>query len=187
MGKGKHLFNSLQGDGHYRIDIGLEKPEDFATTVGVDFSDHAAVKKLLLQDDYFGSYEKQFRDMIQHSEGPFRPWLMYYMPPDRLNWSKTDGVALIGDAAHVTVPYVGEGVNCAMRDSCVLVEKLREFGITDKAISEYNKEILPYAADVIRRSVASGMHFFEDEAPKTFLQVMTSANPLIGASERNSD
>jgi 2-polyprenyl-6-methoxyphenol hydroxylase-like FAD-dependent oxidoreductase len=92
MGNGKHMFNSRQGDGHYRIDVGLHKLEDFPTTAGIDFDDHDAVKNLLLQDEYFGSYAPEFKDIIRHSEGPFRPWLMYHMPTDRLNWNASEDV-----------------------------------------------------------------------------------------------
>lgn len=183
MGNGKHMFNSRQRDGHYRIDVGLHKPENFPATAGIDFDNHEAVKNLLLKDEYFGSYAPELKDIIRHSEGPFRPWLMYHMPTDRLNWSASEDVTLIGDAAHVTTPFVGDGVNCALRDSCILAGKLKEFGLTKRAIAEYEREMLPYAIDVISRSTLSGVQFFEDDAPKSFLATMTSARPLIGASD----
>ncbi|ENH66720.1 hypothetical protein FOC1_g10007367 [Fusarium oxysporum f. sp. cubense race 1] len=183
MGNGKHMFNSRQGDGHYRIDVGLHKPENFPATAGINFDDHEAVKNLLLKDEYFGCYAPELKDIIRHSEGPFRPWLMYHMPTNKLNWSASKDVTLIGDAAHVTTPFVGDGVNCALRDSCILAGKLKEFGLTKRAIAEYEKEMLPYAIDVISRSILSGVQFFEDDAPKSFLATMTSARPLIGASD----
>lgn len=43
--------------------------------------------------------------------------------------------------------------------------------------------MLPYAIDVISRSILSGVQFFEDDAPKSFLATLTSARPLIGASD----
>ncbi|KAH6974608.1 hypothetical protein BKA56DRAFT_619547 [Ilyonectria sp. MPI-CAGE-AT-0026] len=183
MGAGKHMFNSMQGDGHYRIDIGILGSEDFATSGLVDLTDLDAVKKFLLQDDYFGSYASELQDIITHSEGPFRPWFMYFMPTDQLNWSSAPGVTLIGDAAHVTTPFVGDGVNCAMRDAVILAGKLKEFGVTPKAVTEYEKEMFPYAIDVIERSIASGKMFFEDNAPRAFSQSMSSASPLIGKTD----
>ncbi|KAH7178900.1 hypothetical protein DER46DRAFT_495439 [Fusarium sp. MPI-SDFR-AT-0072] len=180
MGNGKHMFNSRQGDGHYRIGIGLQKPENFPATGGIDFNDHDAVNNLLLQNDYFASYAPEFKDIIRHSEGPFRPRLMYHMPTDRLNWNASEDVTLIGDAAHVTTPFVGDGVNCALRDSFILAGKLKEFGLMERAIAEYEKEMLPYAIDVILRSILSGDQLFEDDA-KSFLATMTSGKPRIGA------
>lgn len=182
MGDGKHMFNSRQGDGHYRIDIGIQAAEDFRTTAPVDFADIEAVKKFLLQDEYFGSYAPKMQEIIRQSEGPFRPWLMYYMPTDRLNWSPAPGVTLIGDAAHVTTPFVGDGVNAAMRDAVMLAARLKEHGVGAKGVEEYEKGMFPYAIDVITRSVASGHMFFAEDGPREFLEVMNSS-PLIGTTD----
>ncbi|CCC13581.1 hypothetical protein SMACR_07205 [Sordaria macrospora] len=183
MGNGVHMFNSRQGDGHYRVDVGIPGPENFATSGIVDVADWEALKKYLLQDDFFGPYSKEMQDIITNSDGPFRPWIMYYFPTDRLNWQPVSGVTLIGDAAHVTTPFVGDGVNCAMRDSCILAGKLKELGVTDKAVAAYEKEMFPFAIDVITRSLQSQVMFFEKESPKTFIEVMSSGKPLIGTTD----
>ncbi|KAF9894104.1 hypothetical protein FE257_009077 [Aspergillus nanangensis] len=183
MGKGRHMFNSRQGDGHYRIDVGIDGPEDFTTAGIVDLSDHDAVKAWLLQDDSFGSYAPELQDIIRYSEGPFRPWIMYYMPPELLNWSAVPGVTLIGDAAHVTTPFVGDGVNCAMRDAIILSKKLSELGVTDEAIAAYEKEMFPFAIDLITRSMKSMAMFFEEDSPKAFLECMASDQRLIGTTD----
>ncbi|KAL4880382.1 hypothetical protein BJY04DRAFT_228659 [Aspergillus karnatakaensis] len=183
MGDGKHMFNSRQGDGHYRVDIGLQEPEDVATSERVDWSDFDAAKNFLLQDAYFGSYAPEMQEIIRQSEGPFRPWLMYYMPTEHLNWEAVADVTLIGDAAHVTTPFVGDGVNCAMRDSVILAHKLNELGVTKEAIVAYEKEMFPFAIDVISRSLLSGEMFFEKESPKTFLEIMASGKALIGTTD----
>lgn len=181
MGKGVHMFNSRQGDGHYRVDIGLQKPESFATHI--DWTDHAAAKQLLLSSEYFGSYSEEMQEIIRQSDGPFRPWLMYYMPTEHLNWTSVPGVTLIGDAAHVTTPFVGDGVNCAMRDSILLAGKLKQMGVTDEAIAAYEKEMFPFAIDVISRSLLSGEMFFQDDSPRGFLDVMSSGKALIGTTD----
>lgn len=183
MGNGVHMFNSRQGDGHYRVDVGIPGPENFATSGIVDVSDWGALKKYLMQGDFFGPYSKEMQDIILNSDGPFRPWIMYYFPTDRLNWQPVPGVTLIGDAAHVTTPFVGDGVNCAMRDSCILAGKLKELGITDAAVAAYEKEMFPFAIDVITRSLMSQAMFFEKESPKTFIEVMSSGKPLIGTTD----
>lgn len=183
MGNGVHMFNSHQGDGHYRVDVGIPGPEDFEGSGLVDIKDWEAIKAHVLQDDFFGAYAPELQDIIRNSDGPFRPWIMYYFPTDRLNWKTARGVTLIGDAAHVTTPFVGDGVNCAMRDSCILAGKLAEMGVNDAAVAAYEKEMFPFAIDVITRSLQSQKMFFEKEAPKTFIEVMSSGKPLIGTTD----
>ncbi|KAF9630292.1 hypothetical protein BFW01_g854 [Lasiodiplodia theobromae] len=181
MGKRKHMFNQTQGDGHYRIDIGFEGDEDFAGKL-VDFRDEQAVKKFLLQDDQFGTICPEFKEIIEKAEGPFWPWLLYYFPPESLNWETVPGVALIGDAAHVTTPYVGDGANCALRDSVYLALSLQKYGITTEAVTEYEKEMFPYAIDVITRSRKSESLFFAEDAPKGFVEMMKTGT-LVGVAD----
>ncbi|KAK4199002.1 hypothetical protein QBC40DRAFT_177399 [Triangularia verruculosa] len=183
MGNGVHMFNSRQGDGHYRVDIGIPGPENFTEAGLVDVKDWDAFKKYLLQEDFFGAYSPEMREIINQSEGPFRPWIMYYFPTDRLNWETVPGATLIGDAAHVTTPFVGDGVNCAMRDAVILAEKLQEFGVNEKAVSEYEPLMFEFAKDVITRSLQSQRMFFEKDAPKSFIEIMSSGTPLIGTTD----
>jgi 2-polyprenyl-6-methoxyphenol hydroxylase-like FAD-dependent oxidoreductase len=168
-GRNTKIWNQRQGDGHYRVDLQFLKPEDFAKNGSVDLADTEAVKKLMLQDEYFGRHFANVRALIEALEGPIRPWPLYYMPPESLSWESAPGVTLIGDAAHTTTPYAGDGVNCAMLDSIILSEKLKEFGMprVQEAIQEYEKKMFPYAADVIRRSNANGELFFDWNAPYT--------------------
>ena len=179
MGRSTKIWNQRQGDGHYRVDLGFYRREDFATNGPVDLGDADAVKKLLLSDDFFGGHAPVIKDIIQACEGPFRAWPLYYMPPQTINWTSVSDVTLIGDAAHTTTPFVGDGANCALRDSAILAEKLKQYGITHEAIVEYEKEMFPYAIDVIERSIAAGYLFFDWNSPQVFFEAMQK-KPLIG-------
>lgn len=183
MGDGVHMFNSRQGDSHYRVDVGIHGPENFADSGLVDLSDWDAVKSFLMQDEYFGGYSPEMKEIIQQSEGPFRPLVMYYFPTDRFNWESAPGVTLIGDAAHVTTPFVGDGVNCAMRDAVILASKLKQLGVTTEAISAYEREMFPFAIDLITRSLMSQRMFFVKDSPKDLMEAMSSRTPLIGATD----
>ncbi|TVY68929.1 Monooxygenase asqM [Lachnellula suecica] len=164
IGRSTMIWNQRQGDGHYRLDLGFERPEDFTETSKVDLSDPEAVKKLMLSDEFFGGHAEEIKAIIEAIDSPFHPWPMYNMPPASLNWKPAKTVALIGDAAHVTTPFVGEGVNLAMKDSIVLVHKLKEFGISQEAIAEYEKDMFPRAREIIERSIASGKLYFSWDA-----------------------
>ncbi|KAJ6056803.1 uncharacterized protein N7446_007694 [Penicillium canescens] len=178
-GKRKKIWIQRQGDSHYRVDFGWLGPEDFPVNGEVDLSDEQAVKKYLLRDEHFGRHMPLVHDLINASEGPFRTWPLYYFPTEHLNWQPAPGATLIGDAAHVTTPFVGDGVNFAMRDSLILAQKLKQFGVSSQAVAEYEKEMFPYAIDVITRSVASGELFFAEDSPKGFMKMMASDKPLV--------
>lgn len=178
-GRGKKIWCQRQGDGHYRIDLGWQGPADFPAGQDLDLKDENAVKEFLLQDEYFGGHMPQVHDMIQAGTGPFRTWPLYYFPVEHLNWEPSPGVTLVGDAAHVTTPFVGDGVNCAMRNALVLAEKIKEYGITQEAVAAYEKEMFPFAQDVITRSVAMGKLFMEWDSPKGLMENLASDKCLV--------
>lgn len=120
--------------------------------------------------------------MIRAIDGPFKAWPMWYFPPEHLNWTPAQGLTLIGDAAHPTSPWAGDGVNCALRDTMILAAKFKEFGVTQKAIDEYEREMLPFAIDLIERSVAGGKLFFHWHSPKAFAEAI-QAKPLFGTTD----
>ncbi|KAJ5201037.1 hypothetical protein N7449_005840 [Penicillium cf. viridicatum] len=178
-GDHKLLWIQRQGDSHYRVEFGWLGPEDFPVNGELDLSDEKGVKEYLLRDEHFGMHMPMVLELINASEGPFRTWPLYYFPTDHLNWAPTPGVTLIGDAAHVTTPFVGDGVNFAMRDSLTLAQKIKQFGISSQAVAEYEKEMFPYAIDVITRSLTSQELFFADDTPKGFMEMMGSDKPLV--------
>ncbi|CAM1509551.1 Fc.00g032900.m01.CDS01 [Cosmosporella sp. VM-42] len=186
---GRHSFtwNQMQADGRYRVDLGMEKPGEFSFK-NLDLTDTAAVKKLLLSEQYFGGHGQYFKDMVTALDGPFHLWPLWYMPVESLNWAPNPGVTLIGDAAHVTTPFVGDGVNCGMRDAIILVEKLKESGITVEAIASYEKEMFAFAIDMIERSQESGRYMFDFNAPAAFFEGLANFQErtgriLIGATD----
>ncbi|KAE8382505.1 hypothetical protein BDV26DRAFT_299432 [Aspergillus bertholletiae] len=178
-GKGKKIWIQRQGDGHYRMDFGWKGPADFPSAGEVNLSDEDAVRNFLLREEYFGGHTEVVHDIIRNSTGPFRTWPLYYFPVEHLNWPTSPGVTLVGDAAHVTTPFVGDGVNCAMRNAWVLARKIQDLGVTQEAVAAYEKEMFPYAQDVIARSVAAGELFFASDSPKGLLENMASPNRLI--------
>ncbi|RAL08543.1 FAD-dependent oxidoreductase, partial [Aspergillus homomorphus CBS 101889] len=173
---GQHKKIAVQqvADGSYRAYFGLTVPESFyhhreSNGSGDDspINRTEELRKLLLSDAYFARWAPQLRKFVENAEGPFRAWPLYRMEPEKLHWSgKPPGVTLLGDAAHVSTPFVGEGVNCSMYDAVVLADSIFKHcgegahldvsngeGI-NRARVEYEENMLARGRDLIERSTA---------------------------------
>ncbi len=68
-------------------------------------------------------------------------------------------VFLLGDAAHLTPPFVGQGLGAGLRDASNLAWKLaavRQGALPDEALDSYEAERRPHAAALVRRAVLVG-------------------------------
>lgn len=176
MGEGKQLSVAQQGDGSYRIYLGLVVPEDFAkSVVDLSKSDGDAARSFFITNaDFYGTWGSELKDIITNSQGAFKAWPLYHLPSSALSWNHVPGVALIGDAAHLSTPFVGEGVNCSMFDSLVLARKIVEHGVgnLDAAVEAYEKDMFERGKDLIERSNGSASLLFAQDAPKPLLDVI---------------
>ncbi|PTB37176.1 hypothetical protein M441DRAFT_148886 [Trichoderma asperellum CBS 433.97] len=180
LGEGKQLSAAEQGDGSYRIYIGLVVPEDFAKSGIVDLSKadgDVARSQFITNADFFGTWGSELKDVIANSQGAFKSWPLYYLPPDALSWDRVPGIALVGDAAHLSTPFVGEGVNCSMFDSLVLARQIVEHGLEklDAAVEAYEKDMFERGKDLIERSNGSAAFLFAPNAPKPLLDVIAKS------------
>jgi 2-polyprenyl-6-methoxyphenol hydroxylase-like FAD-dependent oxidoreductase len=73
----------------------------------------------------------------------------------KLNQWQSGRVVLIGDAAHASVPLMGQGGCLAMEDACVLAEVLREAGSVERALDAYMSRRKPRAEWVQQESRAA--------------------------------
>ncbi|KAL7813529.1 hypothetical protein V8C44DRAFT_363879 [Trichoderma aethiopicum] len=179
MGDEKQVSAQRQGDGSYRVYLGVTVAENFATNGPVDLAEgdgEAARSFFVTNADFFGTWGSSLKDIITNSEGAFRAWPLYHMPSFALSWASVPGVTVIGDAAHVSTPFVGEGVNCAMYDALVLASRIVERGLDqlDAAVTAYEKEMFVRGQDLIDRSNGSGKLLFAPDAPRGLLEVLRS-------------
>jgi 2-polyprenyl-6-methoxyphenol hydroxylase-like FAD-dependent oxidoreductase len=183
-GLGNCIWSAPQSKGIFRWDLTVPVRADFPENADIDLSDPEENKKFFLRDEYFGTFAPAVRESIQASEGDWRPWRLFYMPPDCFDWPAHADVTLIGDAAHASTPWVGDGVNCAMRDALVLSKSLQELGVTQDAVAAYEKEMFVWASDLIRRSVFSGEMFLAKDNPTRLAEFLkTSIGDLIGHTD----
>ncbi|KAJ5915175.1 hypothetical protein N7454_011287 [Penicillium verhagenii] len=136
MGAGLALCIQQMSDRSYRVYMGVDAAEKFTQPGGeADVTDMPKARETM--NKLYSNWSPQLRDFVAESEGPWRPWPLYRLDQDLFLpsalredgkmgekfWTRTPGVVLLGDAAHVTTPN-GEGVNHAMADAMVLFEHI---------------------------------------------------------------
>ncbi|GKT47668.1 monooxygenase asqM [Colletotrichum spaethianum] len=187
LGHGRALGVQQVADRSYRVYMGLEAPETLTRTA-LNMDDTKATKeKLLSSTEFFKDFAPDLRRFIADAEGPFRPWPLYRMPVSSLCWARVPGVTLLGDAAHVSTPFVGEGVNMAMHDALKLAQSLlkhckslkddnhKDVDEIEQALAEYEAEMFGRAQDFINRCMLSEEMFFADNAAQKFIDLVTDA------------
>ncbi|KAH8690733.1 hypothetical protein BGW36DRAFT_389235 [Talaromyces proteolyticus] len=205
IGNQKQISLQQVSNGTYRLYFGLKVPEDFygfshnqnasqaqeKSTLHADIASRSeTLRQLLLSsDDFYARWAPLLRALIENAEGPFRPWPLYRMDPEAVGWNRdvAPGVTLLGDAAHVSTPFVGEGVNCSMLDAVMLADSIIKYydnGATptndettwlEHALASYEKEMFVRGRDLIQRSTESEERLFAENAPDLFLEWFNSA------------
>ncbi|KAJ5951297.1 Monooxygenase FAD-binding [Penicillium vulpinum] len=189
---GNHKMMAVQqlSDGHYRVYFGLAEPEDFyQRKISIDTDPTEATEAMrsrLLSNDFFAHWAPRVKGFIKNAEGPFRPWPLYFIDPETVGWDRcvAPGVTLLGDAAHASTPFVGEGVNCSMYDAVMLAESLVSHcgrNITldnvddiklEAALAAYEKDMFTRGKDLIQRSTESGKMLFSSNASSHILGLL---------------
>ena len=185
MGPSKSLALQQVADGTYRMYFGVVVAEDFYEhRNGSAMEKSEAVRQLMLSSDkFYANWAPKLKSIAANAEGPFRAWSLHYLRPEEVGWKRAaaPGVTLLGDAAHLSTPFVGEGVNCAMYDAVLLSNRLRELcgkdmdiasvqeASLEEALSSFEQEMFERGRDLIRRSAESEAVLFSENAVENVL------------------
>ncbi|KAF2651825.1 putative monooxygenase [Lophiostoma macrostomum CBS 122681] len=173
FGNKKMFITMRMGDGSYFVGVGLHLPQNWSSERSDLMENPSALRDWLLSEP-FSDWSSTQKDIIRHTEGNFRPWPLYALPTEELEskWQSVPGLTLLGDAAHLTVPFEGEGVNIALTDSLTLSKLIVEHGLENlnEAVEQYEAVMLPRGIDLIKRSQAQGKFLFAEDSPKSMLR-----------------
>lgn len=193
MGNGLSLVIQQMSDRSYRVYMGVETSLEF-TQPGqeADVNDMPKARETI--NKLFSNWAPHLRGFVAGAEGPWRPWPLYrmdqeiYLPDalrndgkvDEKSWTRTPGVVLLGDAAHVTTPN-GEGVNDAMNDAKVLFEHITaelandasrvydvetDSAALERAIVAYEGQMRPRAHEMIQDSINFEDMMYKEDGPQ---------------------
>lgn len=156
---GKTIFFITKGDGTLTFLIGLKKPENWLTDLGIDLTDRTAVAAWFAEE--FADWSQEWKELFAAGDLAIvpRPW--YHFPTDQ-HWKAQSNLTMIGDAAHRIPPYAGEGANQAMADALELYEALccEQFDTTEQAITSFEQKMLTRSAAITEESLrnTTGLH-----------------------------
>jgi salicylate hydroxylase len=98
----------------------------------------------------FAGWHEDIVEIIENTES-LHKWGLFVREPLK-HWT-TGRVSLLGDACHSMVPYLGQGVNMAIEDACLLARCIEAHASDPKAaLLRYEAERLPRTTKVASRS-----------------------------------
>jgi 2-polyprenyl-6-methoxyphenol hydroxylase-like FAD-dependent oxidoreductase len=157
---GKGLIAQHNSGGRMMLYSAVRVPEDWHTSSDVARAE-TSEEKIALMLKYFEGWDEALLELIRAGEAPtMRP--MYALPWDSAPRKETDGIVLLGDAAHLMSPFAGEGVNLAMADAADLAKALT----SGQPLEKYEKLMRKRANESGRESATNLELFFGDDAAK---------------------
>jgi 2-polyprenyl-6-methoxyphenol hydroxylase-like FAD-dependent oxidoreductase len=151
LGDNKGLLAQRNGDGSIRGYISRRIPEHWIRDNKIGVEGPAQTRERLLA--WFPDWGPELLEMVRQSEDRFLPWPLYAFPPDR-DWTTRPGLTILGDAAHVMPPFLGQGANMAMLDAVELTDHLLggRFATLTETIEAFEKSMRARMAPLIRGS-----------------------------------
>ncbi|UKY54474.1 FAD-dependent oxidoreductase [Streptomyces inhibens] len=166
----KGFLAHRDGDGRLHLYLALKTPADWATSGGIDFADTDAAKVGLLK--HFTHWDKRLQALIADSDGALVPRPIYALPVGH-RWTRTPGVTLLGDAAHLMSPFAGEGANLAMLDGAELAAAIVAHpDDIETALATYEQTLFPRSEAAAAESASNLVMCFRPDAPQGLLDQM---------------
>jgi 2-polyprenyl-6-methoxyphenol hydroxylase-like FAD-dependent oxidoreductase len=171
-GDGHSIFGQQIGDGSLMVAEWGGRDESWAKENNAAKLDPAVLKEMLARQ--YQDWAPDLQKLIAVSDDSDIVTRSLFMLPADFRWQNKPGVTLIGDAAHVMVPFAGEGANISMADAMELARYIKE----SKNKEELMANVVKFEEDMFVRAKASQTissasmkdMFFTAGAPRTTIE-----------------
>ena len=167
---GRAILAHHHANGTLHTYIAFNKPESWIAAI--DFSRTADALNSIAME--FVGWSAPLLALVTASDTApvVRP--IHVLPVDH-QWTRTPGITLMGDAAHLMSPFAGEGANLAILDGAELAHALCNHpGDIEAALAAYELALFSRSAAAAKESAHNHLRFFGDEAPQSVVAMFTT-------------
>jgi salicylate hydroxylase len=159
MGPGRHLVRYPLRGGALTNIVAVEERDGWAAEGWSHTDDPNNLRAA------FTDFCPEIRDLLADVKAP-NLWGLFRHPVAK-HWHQ-DALALLGDAAHPTLPFLAQGANLALEDAYVLARCLAEEPETLAALAAYQTARKPRAARVVEAANDNATNYHLRPGPMRF-------------------
>jgi salicylate hydroxylase len=141
MGPGRHLVRYPLRDGRLVNVVAVEERDSWAEEGWHHRDDPAHLRRA------FTDFCPEVRDLLDGADD-VHIWGLFRHPVAQ-NWTD-HRLALLGDAAHPTLPFLAQGANMALEDAFILARCLSDDSDTKNALTRYEATRRPRCARIVQ-------------------------------------
>ncbi|KAL6826621.1 salicylate hydroxylase [Trichoderma camerunense] len=193
LGSKKGVVSHRGVQSSIRLYVGVSTEDETPFCAPSAALEAGSLKKALIDSsDLFGTWSEQVKDLISTAADEAlvtanatqlsEPKPLYMLPIGH-TWEAQPGVAIIGDAAHLMMPWAGEGVNLALWDSLDLAntiiqswdkaENAAEFQqIMTPLVSEFDKKMFARSKQAAEGTWQNSKILFSDDGAQAMADMM---------------
>ena len=165
----KGFIAQRQANGAVRVYVAFRVKEDGFADLGITFDNAADTRTALLAN--FDGWAAEITNLIRACDNTFRLWRCYSLPIG-LSWQSQPALTLLGDAAHLSSPFGGNGANLALQDAAELALAIVGNSHAGAAIAAYEASMHRRAEQAAQESVDGLKMFLSPDGSRRFAQIL---------------
>ena len=150
MGPGRHVVTYPLRDGKSLNVVAVQERREWAEEGWNHPDDPANLRRA------FAGFDAEVHQILAQARAPML-WGLFRHPVAKI-WAR-DGVVLLGDAAHPTLPFLAQGANMALEDAWVLADALDAPGSVAARLQRYQDRRMARVTRVVEAANANARNY----------------------------